>query len=396
MKIVLSPLAARYPGLQVLVWNYPGQAFTEWREEQLLNNDYMASCLHELLNSVGPEGTKQFDSDKPFHLLGFGNGGNIATFYAAHYSNPALRALVHCNAFAFVDPHLAGALHDCMNVFSCAPPARPDLPVDVYSRFLFAPAYLASVSTPLALNLYTAVHNPITLEGRIQLCLGALSNIDLRAQLAEIDLPIDCVGATQGALVKPVHTEVFVEHRRGGAEYSEAKTIFEALKNPHKTCVVWVKSGHELFQEARDQMSTLIEQMVTGYHETHDVAYLPAISVDAHASNPMVRQGKATAVGSATTGRSYSTGQQGHGHFEDSFIDGVLGQVHDAVGGGGGPVQARGIHRAAGAAAVGRLLREDAGQGGPAGRSRPRRIGRPGAGAAAKEAVEETDQARRR
>ena len=33
MKIVLAPIAARYPGLQVLLWNYPGQAFSEWREE---------------------------------------------------------------------------------------------------------------------------------------------------------------------------------------------------------------------------------------------------------------------------------------------------------------------------------------------------------------------------
>ena len=109
-------------------------------------------------------------------------------------------------------------------------------------RFLFSPAYLASVSTPLALNLYTAVHNPITLEGRIQLCLGALSNMDLRPQLAEIDLPIVAVQATQGALVKPVHTEVFVEHRRGGAEYSEARPL-RGAEEPAQDRVVWSSRG---------------------------------------------------------------------------------------------------------------------------------------------------------
>jgi CheY-like chemotaxis protein/pimeloyl-ACP methyl ester carboxylesterase len=336
MKIVLSPLAARYPGLQVLLWNYPGQAFTEWRSDQLLNNDYLASCLHELLSAIGASGTRQFDSDKPFHMMGFGNGANVSTFYASHYNNPALRSLIHCNGFAFVDPHLAGALHDCMNVFSCAPPSRPDLPVYFYSRFLFSPAYLASVSTPLALNLYTAVHNPITLEGRIQLCLGALSHVDLRPQLAEIDLPIITVHATQGALVKPVHSEVFVEHRRGGPEQAEAKTIFEALKNANKSVVVWVKSGHELFQEAREQVVTLVEQMVTGYHETHDVAYQSAVATDPHAPHPMVRQGKAgTALGQQTHGNlplgAGASSAPGHGNFEDAFIDNVLGQVREAV-----------------------------------------------------------------
>ena len=95
----------------------------------------------------------------------------------------SLRGLMLFNGFAFVDPHLAGALHDSMNVFSCAPPSRPDLPVYFWSRFLFSEEYLTKVSTPLALNLYTAVHNPITAHGRIQLCLGALSNADLRPLL---------------------------------------------------------------------------------------------------------------------------------------------------------------------------------------------------------------------
>ena len=43
-----------------------------------------------------------------------------------------------------------------------------------WTRFLFSATYLTRVSAPLALNLYTAVHNPITLEGRIQLCQGEL------------------------------------------------------------------------------------------------------------------------------------------------------------------------------------------------------------------------------
>jgi len=60
MKIFLRPIAQRYPGLQILLWNYPGQAFTEHREEQLLNNEFHAGCLDELLKHVGPDGTNQF------------------------------------------------------------------------------------------------------------------------------------------------------------------------------------------------------------------------------------------------------------------------------------------------------------------------------------------------
>merc|ERR1719261_328065 len=182
MQIFFRPILTRYPGAQVLVWNYPGQAFTEWRRDVLLNNEYLAGCLSGLLHHVGDDGTGEFSS-APYYLFGFGNGANIATYYATH--SPAslspVRALLSINGFSFVDAHLAGVLHDCMNVFSCAPATRPDLPVYFYTRFIFSGSYLTQTSTPLALNLYTAVHNPITLEGRVQLCLGALSHVDLRS-----------------------------------------------------------------------------------------------------------------------------------------------------------------------------------------------------------------------
>lgn len=69
----------------------------------------------------------------------------MATFYASHFSSPSLRSLILLNSFSYVDTHLAGVLHDCMNIFGCAPDSRPDLPVYFHARFLFSPAYLGQV-----------------------------------------------------------------------------------------------------------------------------------------------------------------------------------------------------------------------------------------------------------
>ncbi len=52
-----------------------------------------------------------------------------------------LRALVVGNPYLHVDSSLAGILHDCVNVFSCAPPSRLDLPVYFFCRFLFSQKY---------------------------------------------------------------------------------------------------------------------------------------------------------------------------------------------------------------------------------------------------------------
>lgn len=87
----------------------------------------------------------EFNSDRPYHLMGFGSGGAVATFYASHFASPSPRSLLLLNSFSYVDAYLAGVLHDCMNVFACAPESRPDLPVYFHARFLFSPAYLGQV-----------------------------------------------------------------------------------------------------------------------------------------------------------------------------------------------------------------------------------------------------------
>ena len=89
----------------------------------------------------------EFDSDRPYHLVGFGSGGAVATFYASHFASPPPRSLLLLNSFSYVDSYLAGVLHDCMNVFNCTPESRPDLPVYFHARFLFSPAYLGQVHT---------------------------------------------------------------------------------------------------------------------------------------------------------------------------------------------------------------------------------------------------------
>ena len=310
LKIFLRPLVQRYLGLQILLWNYPGQAFTEWRDEQLLNNEYHASCLNEVLGQVGEKGTKDFDTSRPFYLMGVGHGASVATYYASHYRVPNMRGLLSFNGWVFVDSYLAGIMHDCINVFQCAPSSRPDLPVYFFSRFLFSKEYLARVSVPLALNLYTAVHNPISLAGRISLCKGVLQAVDVRPLMREIDCPVICVHSTQNALARPVHAEPFVQYRGG-----EVRSIFKALKDPWKTCLVWMKAGHELFQECKKPTQTLLEQIVTGFFENHDISFPAAPAVDKASLDQQ---------GSIVSNLPWEPDRKIGKTIEDKFIDSVL------------------------------------------------------------------------
>ncbi|RHY59605.1 hypothetical protein DYB34_002793 [Aphanomyces astaci] len=262
MQIFLQPMLARCSGAQALVWNYPGQAGTTWRKGLLLNNAYLSTCLSGLLSHG------LWRHEVPFYLVGYGNGGPVCLHYALHAPSPSLRALVSVNGFAYVDSTLATFLHDAIKVFSCSPPSRPDLPVYYHTRFLFSGAYLATVSTPLALNLYTAVSNPITLDGRVALCLGALSHVDVRHDLSSMNVPLVVIASAQDGLVQPLHVDAIVAARGGGSVNSIHKVLKHHRKS--KTCVVWVQAGHEVFQEVKPTIAALLEQFLTGFHETHD------------------------------------------------------------------------------------------------------------------------------
>lgn len=311
-KIFFKPLIMRYPGLQILLWNYPGQAFTTFKDGQILNNEFHAKCLHKLIEFVGRSDKDLFNTKQPYYLLGFGNGASIATYFAATYRPQALRGLLLINGFSFVDPHYASVLHDCRNVFQCSPETRPDLPVYFYSRFIFSPAYLKKITAPLALNLYTAVHNPVSLRGRIQLCSGALDHIDVRSLLEKIASPIISIHGEHDSLVRLLHAKFFAN----GTSRFNCQNVHQTLKGgTNKTMTITVDGGHELFQEKKNWILTFIEQILTGYHETHNVP----ISLSNQRENSFVKekQRKSKLMG-------HTVNQINQGTFEDNFINSFI------------------------------------------------------------------------
>ena len=121
-----------------------------------------------------------------------------------------------------------------------------------------------------------------------------------------------------------------------------------------------MKAGHELFQECRKPLSNLMEQLATGFHETHDVSFFPQNAGpgstiktmgggNTGGLNALVDQSilsggiSASMSGNIGAGESISkspsivTGKkqgvrtaQAQGEmFEDKFIDNILGTLHD-------------------------------------------------------------------
>eukprot|EP00903_Cladosiphon_okamuranus_P015481 g14292.t1 len=177
-------------------------------------------------------------SDRPFHLLGIGNGASIAAAFACKHASK--------------------------------------------SKFIFSEEYLKSVGSDLALNILCAVANPLGAEGMLRIVRGALRSRDLTKDLKSVALPLVLVQSTENMLIDAANVDPFLEGRRprhvwshqlrlrptaGTAENSAngvggafvsclgpsgEQALFESLSSGTEGAfVAWVKGGHEMRQECK-------------------------------------------------------------------------------------------------------------------------------------------------
>ena len=165
-------------------------------------------------------------------------------------------------------------LHSSVNVFSCFPESRPDLPISYFTRFLFSDAYLQKVDPNLVLNIYTAVANKISLDGRIAICKGALRHVDMRPQLKNIKIPIVLLQSTENVLIAPTNVDPYLEGRSVMHLWSHQHTGTGISSRAHsqlRECltrsggrtafVMWLRAGHEVRQESKSAVFDLLTRL---------------------------------------------------------------------------------------------------------------------------------------
>ncbi|CAM9386908.1 unnamed protein product [Ectocarpus sp. 6 AP-2014] len=339
-EVLFRPVTRKHRGCRVLAFSYPGQAGTVFRvppymvalaspegnatrsngggahglgsshsgvgsggrggklRKEVPNNAFLAPRLHELLQHVHSVGEMSLTA--PFHLVGIGNGMATAAAFALRYGDhplyrSSIRSIVSINGFSSVDSQLAAILHSSLNAFATLPPARPDLPVSFMSRYIFSDDYLRKVGRDLALGIYTAVANPVSLEGRHLLCNSALLHEDVSAEVGALGVPIVLLQSTEDMLVNPANVDPFLRGRssthhfwshefrdgrsgagsdseltssaaaaeavRGSSVYGRKglTDLLRAMSRPRGTFVAWVRAGHEVCQEGKRAVIDLLD-----------------------------------------------------------------------------------------------------------------------------------------
>lgn len=317
-RLLFRNLVIKYPGSQVLIYNQPGQAGTTYprtsgEQSQTLNNEFQADKLHELLIHV--DSTQEFPvSTYPFYIVGVGHGLSIALCFADYVfgitqqstlsprkTSPflsmvttTLKSIVSINGFASLDPQLTAILHSSSRLFQSFPINRPDLPVAYFSQYLFSDHYLTKVSKKLALNIYTAITNPITLDGRIRLLNGTLKNKCMKSIVQGLEIPIFVLHSTNNLLVQASNVDTLLHNkevcrivwstelsshqssnindessvsRPGLKDYSE--NTFDRYKlelektqfGTNTSMAIFVSAGHALAQECKSVITDFFDSL---------------------------------------------------------------------------------------------------------------------------------------
>ncbi|KAL0587058.1 hypothetical protein ABG067_003398 [Albugo candida] len=276
MKAYFLSFLEAQDGVGMLLFNLPGQANTSYPSQStstatspsksVLSNLWLASRVNELLEDL-----RILTSTRSFHVIGFGNGGNVASAWSALYGarikyREAFRSLVLCNPFAKVDDCLTSILHDCIKKFSCFPSSHPELPSAYLQKLLYSTPFLARVESKIDRWVDPECWNNITLDGRIQICKGALCHTDLTPHLQSL---------CHDALVRSENAETFLQFRQRVVHLRQTQfrediaslRISEKMSELWRdgeagALAVWLEAGHEARYEAKDALITVLTTLV--------------------------------------------------------------------------------------------------------------------------------------
>eukprot|EP01052_Picozoa_sp_SAG31_P009427 SAG31_NODE_495_length_14864_cov_21.943109_3_plen_940_part_00 len=180
---ILQPLLDKLPkGSQMLLFNYPGQAHTEFPADGVLNNVYLAEVMSKFFHELVKRGRfgGGASSDAKICPIAVGNGANIVSYWISQLqqtqgsgeSTVGVEKAVLINPFLVTDAHLSLVLQNWLNTCDISQLFQFDLQLYFFSHLLFSEQYLQE-KTPVSFILFAALRaygceaNPLFVVNRL-------------------------------------------------------------------------------------------------------------------------------------------------------------------------------------------------------------------------------------
>ena len=216
-----------------ILFNYPGQAFTIYNQNQLLNNVDIAKIIDSLLFHLNEKGFLSLEYDT-IKMVGLGYGGLILSYFLGSSEDSLdLTAGLLINSFSYIDELTFSSLSTCIETFENSPEELPELSYDYYLR-------LTCTSRPCDLKtLKDKINkNPITTQARIFILKGCFESVNCSAKIQTCKIPLFIIHSLQNSLVRVSQVDIW-------NKFDEKKDVKIGLKM--RTCA-YIDGGHDIIE----------------------------------------------------------------------------------------------------------------------------------------------------
>ncbi len=127
-----------HQGVSFVLVNLPGQPYTQYDANCVsLNNVFLSHCLDLLLHFLQEKGEIDILT-KPYSVVGFGSGANLAFYHAYQVSETLgmLKGVLSFNGFIRVDSIMMDSLQTCIQTYKSCPSELATHYSDFYLRNL--------------------------------------------------------------------------------------------------------------------------------------------------------------------------------------------------------------------------------------------------------------------
>lgn len=231
-------LVNKFLNKTIIVFNYPGQAFTIYDPKEYLNNASIAKIFDSFMyyldekNSISLE----FNSIK---MIGLGYGGLILSYFLGTCEEAiSLNSSLLINSFTYLDELTFSTLSTCIETFENTPKDLPELAFDYYWR-------LTCTSRPGDGKMLWGklMRNPINTHAMTFILRGCFQSINCSEKIQSCKIPLFIIHSLQNSLIRVSQVDIWnkINEEKG----RERSGISLALKL--RTCA-YIEGGHDVIE----------------------------------------------------------------------------------------------------------------------------------------------------
>lgn len=231
-------LVNKFLNKTIIVFNYPGQAFTIYDSNELWNNVSLANLLDSFLYYLNEKGQISINLNS-IKMIGLGYGGLILSYFLGTCEDAlSLNSCLLVNSFTYLDELTFSTLSTCIETFESTPEDLPELAFDYYWR-------LTCTSRPCDGKTLENkfLKNPITTQAMTYILKGCFQSVNCSEKIQFCMTPLFIIHSLQNSLIRVSQVDLWNRiNEEKGKENN--KNIF-GLKM--RTCA-YIEGGHDVIE----------------------------------------------------------------------------------------------------------------------------------------------------